>query len=207
MNGHPRLSRRKKQILSFLKESNPLGIATLNELRVRAMWADNGVIGSRSHADHKKSFNRTLLEHGEPFDVLDLSRTWQGAPIVLTVGIFARWTVWELIERGFLSTTPKIKNFELYMGHDACTAIIRNTVTNYAVIGNCCFLNSLYLVAKPFAEEMLDEISEVPWSIFDGEQKKIHCRTPIHKLSRLPNEIALDGGRNLSMSKIKPGKY
>jgi len=207
MSGLPRLSRRKKQIFGFLKETSPTGIATLNELRVRAMWADGGVIGSRSHADHKKSFNRTLLKHGDPFDIIDLSKTWQGTPIVLTVGIFARWVVWELIERGFLSSIPKAKNFELYMGHDACTAVIRNAAVNHAVIGNCCFLNKLYLVANPSTKEMLEEVSEVPWSIFDGTQKKLHCKTAIHKLSRLPNEISLDSDRILSMSKIKPGKY
>lgn len=207
MSYQPRLSRRKKQVLSFLNENSPKGIATLNELRVKAMWDDEGIIGSRSHADHKKSFNRTLLEHGDPLEIIDLSRTWEGTPLVLTAGIFARWSVWELLERGFLSSIPKIKNFELYMGRDACTAVIKNTSINHAVIGNCVFLSSLYLVAKTFKGEMLDEIGEVPWSIFDGEQKKIHCKTPLHKLSRLPNELVLDNGRNLFMSKIKPGKY
>ena len=203
----PRLSRRKKQVLGFLKENNPKGIATLNELRVRTMWADGGVIGSRAHADYKRSFNRTLLEHGYPFEVINLSRIWHGAPNGLTVGIFARWTVWELIERGFLSSVPKTKNFELYIGHDACTAIIRNTVSEYAVIGNCCFLNSLHLVTETFKEGMLDEISEVPWSIFDGTLKQLDSKTPLCEMSRLPAEIALSKGRNLSFSKTRPGKY
>lgn len=209
MSKHTRLTRRKKQIFSLLKAHRPQGISTLNELRVKSMWEDGGVVGSRAHADHRKSFNRTLLKHGEPFDVYDLSRTYEGIPENLTAGIFARWAIWEFIERGFLYSEPQSnEQFELYMGYDACTGVIRNAVSDYAVVGNCCFLRSLYLVAENFTELLLEEISACPWVIYginsENSFELISGDTPVWGLNKLPASVALPNGHCLSMSKISP---
>lgn len=204
MSVSSRLTRRKKQVLGLLKDASPQGIATLNELRVRAMWADNGEVGAKSYYDHKKSFNRTLLQHSDPLEVILLADRWQGISDKLSCGIFARWAAWELIERGFTVALPAAKDFEFFMGRDACTAVIRNSVTPYAVIGNCCFLNKLHLVAHAFPLEQLKALGNVPWKILDSLGRELDPQMPVHHLSRLPKEITTVGGHVLTMSKIRP---
>lgn len=198
-----RLSNRKKAIIDFLDVHDPLGIATLNELRVRSMWRDGKVVDPRTHADQKKSFNRTVFVHGAPLESIDLLKSCSE---LLTAGIFARWTVWELVERGYLSTIPQGFGFELIMGRDACTGIVRPTTCSFAVVGTSCILRNLWLVANELTDDRIATMSSVPWTIHGigqfGNTEVIDGSKPIWELNRLPAIRRLDNGHLMSMARI-----
>lgn len=206
MSKRTRVSRRKKQVLQLLRECSPQGIAMLNELRVRSMWADRAGVGAISQADHMRSFNRTLLEHGDPFEMLDLMAVEGDDFCGVSAGMFARWAVWHFIERGWLSGTPDSEQLELFMGWDACTAVIKGGVCDFAVVGGCCYLNSLQVVAKKLSLGLVECLTETPYrvnGITENGWQVLKPDTLVSRLERLPGRIYLENGKILSMSKDK----
>lgn len=209
MTATARLTKRKVQVRRLLEKADPPGIALLNELRVRAFWdADIGE-PQLSPEDHRKSFTRTLIEHGEPFDVLDLSRSHRGIPKAMMAGIVARWSVWHFIERGLLTSIPSARDIELCVGYDACSGIIPLTDDNYAVLGTTCRYRSLWVIADQGGLDRYPELAECPWkinAIVDGQDgnklQRISGSIPLSDLAYLPPVARLSNGKEISMSKI-----
>lgn len=209
MTSAGRLTKRKLQVRRLLGKADPPGIALLNELRVRAFWDNDASENRLSPDDHRKSFTRTLIEHGEPFDVLDLSRSHRGIPKSMMAGIIARWSVWHFIERGLLTSIPSNKDIELCVGYDACSGIIPLANENYAVLGTTCRYRSLWIIADRGGLDRYSELAECPWKINgivngqDGNQlDEISGSTPLSSLAYLPSIARLSNGKEISMSKI-----
>ena len=53
----------------------------------------------------RKSFNRTILEYGDPLNVLTLENGYC-IDEKLTVGLTVRWVMWHFIEKGYLFHIP-----------------------------------------------------------------------------------------------------
>lgn len=209
MTAAVRLTKRKLQVRRLLEKADPPGIALLNEMRVRAFWETDVGENRLSPDDHRKSFTRTFVEHGEPFDVLDFSRSHRGIPKAMMAGILARWSVWHFIERGLLTSIPEYQDIELCVGYDACTGIIPLADENYAVLGTTCRYQSLWIIADQGGLDRYAKLAECPWKIngikegHDGNQlKEISGSTPLSDLAYLPSIVRLSNGKEVSMSKI-----
>nr|GGI02118.1 hypothetical protein GCM10011355_34360 [Aquisalinus luteolus] len=147
-----------------------------------------------------------MLEHGEPLTVYDLSRTYEGIPVALTTGIFARWAIWEFIERGYLTDLPGAEDIILYMGCDACTGLVRVNENLYSITGTSCYLRSLYLVSLENDYDLLKSFSNVEWPILgatkDGAFRQINNDVSVYELGLLPSYTSALNGKHLSLAKI-----
>lgn len=200
-----RLTKRKKRILSILSESAPSGVCLLNELRVKCMWAGEFDQAKSRKSDQRKSFNRTVVNFVD-LHTLQLSENKKGFYTNLSSGLFARWAIWELIEKGYLSNLPTLGEMEIVIGRDACTAFINLKHKQLAVIGTAVFMSDIILVGNRQIEDSdLKEIARIPWPIkcFSKETIKTCVNQPVNELNRLPSTISLNGKKEISTAKQK----
>lgn len=200
-----RLTKRKKRILETLNCSTPEGVSLLNELRVKCTWAGEFKQSKSRKSDQRKSFNRTILGESDALHVRHLSDNREFYSDS-SVGIFARWAIWELIDQGYLTYLPEPDEMEIAVGRDACTAYIKLKHDQLAVIGTAVFMSNIILVGNhPIDKKDLRVMSKIPWPIkaFKKDTFDKNCDLSVGELSGLPSIISLNGKTNISTAKKK----
>jgi hypothetical protein len=200
-----RLTERKKRIFDTLNHSSPSGISLLNELRVKCEWAGEFKQAKSRKSDQRKSFNRTVLGNFDGLHTLPFSNQ-RGFYTSLSVGLFARWAIWELIDQGYLSHLPAPDEMEVAVGRDACSALIKLKHDQLAVIGTAVFMSDIILVgSRPIGEKDLREAARIPWPVNGFKKATVDKRIDlsVDELIRLPSTITLDGKTYVSAAKKK----
>ena len=109
-----RMSARKRRILDLLASSEPPGVILQNELRHRVLRAERDSGSAISLFNFNRSFNRTILEYSAShlsrftLDVKDSAE--------LTGGIAARFGIWQLVEKGYVSALPDARACAVVVG-------------------------------------------------------------------------------------------
>ncbi len=207
-----RLTKRKRLVLDILASNNPVGLATLNELRVKSRWMGDQANGMPTKSDRRKSFNRTVINNFPELHKLHLSSGFSYTTEILTAGIFARWAVWSLIDRGSITGIPEDDEIILVVGRDACTAFTLLRNNQYSIIGHSVFLEEIILVSsrKAFNSSDLTKLGSIPWSMhtfLEGELCTPPTNLLVSELDRLPYSIPLQGHRELSTARTKPPRF
>lgn len=207
MTGRPRRSKRKDVIVEMLQAGTPKGFGLLNELRVKA-WRNGNSLGANSYSSHRRSFTRTITTHSHPLVVHKISRPIAGVPRELTADIFARWALWQFIERGYLSSGPDQNQFFMVMGYDACSGFIRMNDGSVCVVGTTCFLENLWVIFLEGVDfNSLGNNSQIyPHPIMtigdDQVLTKINPKTSVRDLPYLNHSVSMPNGHSLSTAKI-----
>ncbi|MEB3047696.1 hypothetical protein [Rhizobium mulingense] len=201
-----RLTRRKRKILEILARSKPRGVSLLNEMRVKYTEGDESREDISRRSDQRKSFNRTVLENFDIINAHHLAEKDYGFDRQLTIGLFARWAVWELIDQGYLSGCPEPKEMALAVGNDACSAFAVLKNDQLAVVGTAVFMSSITIVAdRELHKDDLEQLSDVPWKVYGFKRSGIdddpHCL--VAELGRLPNFIEFSDTLTVSAAKKK----
>lgn len=200
-----RLTRRKRWISEILAGSKPRGVSLLNEIRVKCLKEESyGGISRRS--DQRKSFNRTVLENFDIINTHFLAEKYYGSNGQLTIGIFARWAIWELIEQGYLSGYPEPKEMVLAVGRDACSAFIVLQNDKLAVVGTAVFMSDIIVVAdRELREDDLEQLSDIPWRVYGlkGPEIVSSPHASVSELGRLPSFIDFSDTLTASTAKKK----
>ncbi|MGE8103390.1 hypothetical protein ACQKP1_06820 [Allorhizobium sp. NPDC080224] len=194
-----RQTKRKLRVLELLAQSQPTGVALLNEISYRYLEGEASR-GNSGKSDRQKSFNRSVLPGFTGLDVHYLAdkRYIYGD---LTAGIFARWAVWELFDQKYISGFPGSKEMIVAVGKDACSAFAVLKQNRLAVIGPATFLKDIVVLGnRPLDSADIQELSKIPWQVmcFTEHGTSNDPRLPITKLARLPYHIELS--ENLSIS-------
>lgn len=204
-----RLTQRKKRILDTLNHSNPPGISLLNELRVKCTWAGEFRQAKSRKSDQRKSFNRTVLGNFDGLHICHLSDD-RGFYTNLSVGLFARWAVWELMDQGYLTYLPESDEMEIAVGRDACSAFIKLKHDQLAVVGTAVFMSEIILVgSRPIEEKDLREVARIPWPVNGYKKTTVDRRTnlSVSELISLPSTISLNEKSYVSTAKKKFSIY
>lgn len=188
-----RLTKRKRLILDILENNSPKDFATLNELRVKCRWRGEFKNSLSRETDERRSFNRTVLERFSQLYICLMAERHNGFYKDLTVGLFARWAVWELLDQGFLTSLPSPNELSLIVGQNACSAYINLKNGECAVVGNAVFLSNLHVIGtREFLISDLNEISKVPWILTAATKNGLNNVEPSYKLVdlyRLPRSV------------------
>lgn len=189
-----RQTKRKRRVLDMLGQSQPTGVALLNELCCRYIDAETSP-GSSGKADRRKSFNRTVLSGFTGLEVNYLADK-QYIYEELTAGIFARWAVWELLDQKYLSGFPRPEEVIVAVGKDACAAFSVLKGDLLAVIGPAIFMKDIVVLGNRGLEHSdFHKLAEIPWALWcfteGGVTSDPHI--PVSKLARLPYEIEVAG--------------
>jgi hypothetical protein len=189
-----RQTKRKRRVLDLLAQSQPTGVALLNETCCRYLEAEAST-GSSGKADRRKSFNRTVLSG---FTGLEIEYLADKRYIYeeLTAGIFARWAVWELLDQKYLSGMPRPEEMIVAVGKDACAAFSILKGEQLAVIGPATFMKEIIVLGNRELEfSDFYELAEIPWALWcftdDGVTSDPYL--PVSGLSRLPYQIEVAG--------------
>ncbi|MES2728982.1 MAG: hypothetical protein V4621_02635 [Pseudomonadota bacterium] len=204
-----RLTKRKKRILDTLNQVSPVSVCLLNELRVKCMWAGEFKQAKSRKSDQRKSFNRTVLGNFDGLHTLHLS-DGRGFYTNLSVGLFARWAIWELIDQGYLTHLPAPDEIQIVVGRDACSAFVKLKHDQFAVIGTAVFMSDITLVGSRSIEENdLKAVAKIPYPISGIKKDTIdnHATLSVSELVSLPSAISLNGKIYVSTAKKKFGKY
>ena len=203
-----RLTKRKLDVAELLKANTPEGFGLLNELCMKS-WSKRDAEKSESYDNHKRSFNRTLTEHGAPFSVVCFQKTHEGISEGLTADTFARWSLWQLLEKSYLSAIPEPFEMLFVVGNDACSAIMNLENGAKAVVGTTCFLNRIWLVSETeqklehtIKEELLCNIP-IYGANDTSDLKQIDPKTPVWSLKRLPYYIRMAGNQKVSTARMR----
>ncbi|MBB4321554.1 hypothetical protein GGE43_005326 [Agrobacterium tumefaciens] len=185
-----RQTKRKRRVQDMLAQSQPPGAALLNEICCRYLEAELPREGS-AKTDRRKSFNRTVLSDGAGLNIHYLADQ-RYIYEELTAGIFARWTIWELLDQRYLSGFPHPDEIVLAVGKDACAAFSVLRDEQFAVIGPATFMKNIIVVGdRALGPSDFSTLSEIPWTLWcfseEGVSNDPHC--PVAKLSRLPYTI------------------
>lgn len=188
-------------MLDMLAQSQPPGVALLNELCCRYLEAEPPR-GRSGRADRRKSFNRTVLS-GYVVEVHHLADK-QFIYGELTAGIFARWAIWELLDQKYLSAIPRPEEMIVAVGKDACAAFSVLKGGQLAVIGPATFMKDIVVLGnRELNFSDFYKLSEIPWALWcfaeDGVTKDPHC--PVVKLSPLPYHIEIAGKSEVSTAR------
>ena len=197
-----RQTKRKRQILDMLFQSQPTGVALLNELCCRYLEAEASS-GSSGKADRRKSFNRTVLSGFTGLEVHYLADK-QYIYEELTAGIFARWAVWELLDQKYLSGFPRPKEMIVAVGRDACAAFSILKRDQLAVIGPATFMKNIVVLGNRELDiSDFYKLSEIPWALwcFTAGGITNDPRFPVAKLARLPYIVELEGKSAISTAR------
>lgn len=200
-----RITERKKRILSLLDQGVPTGVCLLNELRVKCRWAGEFEHSKSRKSDQRKSFNRTVSGF-EKLHTYQIAENRKGFYNNLLAGLFARCAVWELVEEGYLSYLPEADEMELAIGRDACSAFIKLKNGQFATVGTAVFISDIMVVAnRPIEDRDLQNIAQIPWSIncFTKDSVQSNVDLPVSDLTRLPEQIKLNGVTAISTAKKK----
>lgn len=189
-----RQTKRKRRVLDLLAQSQPTGVALLNELCCRYLEVEPSP-GTSGKADRRKSFNRTILSGFPGLEVRYLADK-QYIYEELTAGIFARWAVWELLDQKYLSGLPCPKEMIVAVGKDACAAFSVLKGNQLAVVGPATFMKDIVVLANRELESSdFHRLSQIPWSLWcftdGGLTNDPHF--PAGKLVRLPYQIEVAG--------------
>src|SRR5882757_3056480 len=118
-----RISPRKRKILDVLARSEPPSVILENELRYKVLRMERASGSAISMFDFYRSFNRTIQEYSVShlrrftMDIKDNSAEFTG-------GIAARFAIWQLVEKGYVSALPK---------PDECAVAVGRT--SFSVLG------------------------------------------------------------------------
>lgn len=198
-----RLTKRKKKIIELLASNDPQGVGLLNELRLKIVDGVPG--GERGRlSDRRKSLNRTILDNFDEIQTLWLAENRKGFRSDLTVGLFARWAVWELLENRYLTSWPKSEELVIAVGRDACTAFARLNGQQFAVVATAVFMGDIVLVSDRAVQKFdLERLSEVPWRVIGFTKDGAACDTGtfVDDLTKLPPKVNLLNGVEASSAK------
>lgn len=189
-----RQTKRKRRILDLLVQSQPSGVALLNELWCRYVESEASP-GRSGKADRRKSFNRTILSSSTGLEVQYLSDK-RYIYEELTAGIFARWAVWELIDQKYVSGLPRPKEMIVAVGNDACAAFSVLKGDQLAVIGPATFMKDIVVFGKrEFEFSDFHKLSEIPWEVWCFTDRGVtnDPYIPVGKLAPLPYQIEVAG--------------
>ena len=189
-----RQTKRKRRVLDMLGQSQPTGVALLNELCCRYIDAETSP-GSSGKADRRKSFNRTVLSGFTGLEVNYLADK-QYIYEELTAGIFARWAVWELLDQKYLSGFPRPEEVIVAVGKDACAAFSVLKGDLLAVIGPAIFMKDIVVLGNRGLEHSdFHKLAEIPWALWCFTEGSVTSdpHIPVSKLARLPYEIEVAG--------------
>lgn len=189
-----RQTKRKRRVLDMLGQSQPTGVALLNELCCRYIDAETSP-GSSGKADRRKSFNRTVLSGFTGLEVNYLADK-QYIYEELTAGIFARWAVWELLDQKYLSGFPRPEEVIVAVGKDACAAFSVLKGDLLAVIGPAIFMKDIVVLGNRGLEHSdFHKQAEIPWALWCFTEGSVTSdpHIPVSKLARLPYEIEVAG--------------
>lgn len=197
-----RQTKRKRRVLDLLNQSQPNGVALLNEICCRYLDSETA-FGSSGKADRRKSFNRTILSGFTELKVQYLAdkRYIYGE---LTAGIFARWAVWELLDQKYLSGIPDAKEMIVAVGKDACAAFSVLRGDRLAVIGPATFMKDIVLLGNrdPNLSDFY-KLSEVSWTLWcftdSGVTNDPHV--PVSGLKALPYQIEIAENSSVSTAR------
>lgn len=199
-----RQTKRKRRVLDLLVDSYPTGIALSNELCYR-YWMTEATPGGLGKADRRKSFLRTVLSGSIGLEVNYLADK-QYLYGHFTAGIFARWAMWELLERKYLSGIPKPEEMIFAVGKDACAAFSVFSGGSLAVIGPATLMKDVVVLGN----RQLDvadfyKLSEIPWKIMSftagGITNDPHVL--VSKLARLPYHIEISEKNSVSTARMR----
>jgi hypothetical protein len=187
-----RQTKRKLRVLELLDQSQPTGVALLNEISYRYLEGEASR-GNSGKSDRQKSFKRSVLPGFPGLEVHYLADK-RYIYEALTAGIFARWAAWELFDQKYISGLPGPKEMIFAVGRDACSAFAVLKQDQLAVIGPATFLKDIVLLGTR-ALDMVDiqKLSQVPWQVMCFTEHGISNdpRLPIAKLARLSYQIEL----------------
>jgi hypothetical protein len=197
-----RQTKRKRRVLDLLLQSQPSGVALLNELCCRYLVAE-ALTGSSGKADRRKSFNRTVLSGFTGLEVHYLADK-RYIYEELTAGIFARWAVWELLDEKYLSGIPRPKEMIVAVGKDACAAFSVLEGDQLAVIGTARFMKDIVVLGNrelDFSD--FYKLAEIPWALrcFTEGGVTNDPYLPVCRLARLPYHIEIDGKSSVSTAR------
>jgi len=187
-----RQTKRKRRVLELLNQSQPNGVALLNEICCRYLESETA-FGSSGKADRRKSFNRTVLSGftGLKVHYLADKRYIYGE---LTSGIFARWAVWELLDQKYLSGIPHEKEMIVAVGKDACAAFSVLKGDRLAVIGPATFMKDIVVLGnRDLDRSDFHKLSEISWTLWCFTESGVtnDPYVPISGLKPLPYQIEI----------------
>lgn len=184
-----RLTARKKAILKCLSDAG--GLLLLDELRLQCLVLENQSGKMSGPSDHKRSFNRTVLDH---FDEIHLERLYSRTstkPTRALAGLIARWYLVQAIEAEYLTTFPNPTEIVLLVGSDACHSRITMLQGCSAAIGSALQIEDVWLVSNDeFSERKLKSYADVKWTmegVVDEQWQVIDPITPLSVIDILPH--------------------
>ena len=187
-----RISQRKRRILEVMGQDNPPGVMLYNELRAKVRALERNAGSGSTPWNFNRSFNRTILKFGAPLRYFTLrGHTDTG----LTAGIAARYGIWQLTERGYISRLPTPEECSVVLELESFSVLcaLANGTRALLYYQGLVGIELVSSRDKVTAEE-LRGISMVPWELYrvDDDQRLIHIPpdAPISKLRSLP-ETAL----------------
>ncbi|MCQ2006458.1 hypothetical protein [Rhizobium sp. NRK18] len=201
---------RKKLILEILNSCEPQGICLLNELRVKCAWAGEFDKMKSRKTDQKKSFNRTVIGNFDELVKEEVAQKYRGFYTYLSIGLFARWAVWELLEQEYLTGLPQADEMEIFVGRDACTAFVKLQNGQRSVVGTSVFMSDIILIgSREISDDDLNCLAQIPWptnAFFEHgmtEDKTFR----LCDAARLPSFIEFSNGTTASTARKRYSKY
>jgi len=192
-----RISSRKRCILDVLDRSAPPGLILLNELRHTVLRMERQSGSDIAVFDFNRSFNRTVLQFGAPhFHQIFLDVKESDA---LTAGIVARFGVWQVVEKGYVSALPDSHACAVVIGRDTFSVLATLVDRTRALIysGEVERIGMVSSDGIPDAQA-LHQVGGVPWALYgvNHDQKLVGVTGAIsvRQLNPLPDAAVWEDG-------------
>ena len=193
-----RISLRKRRILNLLTHSEPPGLMLQIELRHRVLRAERESGSAISPFDFNRSFNRTIEEYSASH-LRRFTLNVRDTSVDLTVGIVARFGIWQLVEKGYVSALP---------ASDACSVVVGKS--SFCILGTLVDRARALICSSQIGQvdlvssrhmldaETLHEIRRVPWALYrvDDDDKLVSttASVPVRELKSLPELAVCEDG-------------
>ena len=197
--GKSRISPRKQRILGALACSKPPGLILQNELRHTVLRMEREAGTASALIDFNRSFNRTISDYGAPHFSQFILSVKDNAE--LTAGIAARFGMWQLVEKGYVSELPSTDECAVVVGNSSFSVLATLVGRTSALLYSGEFERvGLVSIDEPITLDAaaLRQLSKVQWTLYrvgDGQKlTRMAGDIPVRELNSLPEVAVREDG-------------
>ena len=193
--GTSRVSLRKRLMLEVIANDAAAGVILHNELRCKVFALERQRGSPITPENFIRSFKRTIGKFGAPMRHFTLQAE-QG----LTAGIAARHGIWELIERGYLSSLPAAEECSVVVGLSSFSILGTLVSGTRSLLYKSDTVGIQLVSADPHIRlEGLRQVSTVPWALYEVTAERrlspISPNKPVRELRLVPNAAIWADGK------------
>ena len=188
-------------MLEVMAQAGSERVILYNELRYK-VFALERQRGSEIAPQHFiRSFQRTILRFGAPMRHFTLH-----AEEGLTAGVAARHGIWQLIERGYLSSLPTLEECSVVVGLSS-VSILSTLVGGTRALLHEGITAGIRLVSPDhrIRSEGIRQVSTVPWALYEvggnARLRPISADKPVRELGNLPNVAVWADGKEQGLKR------